>query len=623
MKVYLDVEDRLAEAEHALHVEGDLRASRRRFDDAYLEADAQGDGPSLARAALGLGGVWVHEHRTATAAGLVRARQHRALSVIDPHSSLAFRLRARLCAEEDYRTGGHAAILDLLAQARGVGDPVAVAETLSLAHHCVLGPHHGALRLDLAEELIGQAPCTARRGDLLMGLMWRTVDLFLNGDPHAERSLEELRGLLAEEDHLAVGFVASAMDTMLSIRAGRFTQAQELAGRCGERGVEAGDIDALGWFCEQLGTVRWYQGRFAELVPVLSELVNSPMLSAVDHSYVAALAVAAAAAGERRLAVGMLARLRAMELPHSSSWMITVHCQAEAAHLLQDADAAAHAYALLSPFADLPVMSSLAIACLGSAHHALGMAALTIGDLDRAVDHFEQAVHANLALGHWPAAVLSRWRLGQVLARRDGQHDQRARREQAGAQQEAAHLGMVLPGSTAPPRSQGACRRQGRYWQVELGGKAVLVEHSVGMRHLATLMANPGREIRALDLAAGPGAAEGIEEAAHLVLDEQARRTYKQRLSQVRAEIDELEAMHDLERAASLRAEREWLLAELAAATGMNGRTRQFAGTEERARIAVGKAIRRALTRIEEADPAIGEALRATLHTGQRCCYRP
>jgi hypothetical protein len=37
----------------------------------------------------------------------------------------------------------------------------------------------------------------------------------------------------------------------------------------------------------------------------------------------------------------------------------------------------------------------------------------------------------------------------------------------------------------------------------------------------------------------------------------------------------------------------------------------------------VGKAIRRALARITEADAVIGEHLRQTVHTGVRCSYWP
>jgi len=624
-----DIAFALLAGERALHVEGDLRAARRWFETAYRQAEPGEDGHALARAALGLGGIWVHEHRTSATWGMVRARQRQALSLVDPDSPLALRLTARLCGEEDYRAGGHERILRVLAQARTAADPIALAETLSLAHHCLLGPGHLALRLSLAEELIGTAARTGRRGDLLMGLMWRTVDLFMAADPHAERSLKELRDLLTAEDHLAVGFVTGAIEVMMSTRAGRFDQAEALAGACAQRGAVAGDVDVTGWYGGQLTAIRWFQGRVAELLPSMTELAGSPTLSAVDNSPLAGLAVTAATAGDHRTATGLLARLPVADLPRSSSWLTTMYGIVEAAHLLRDADTAARAHELLLPYAGLPVIASLGVTCFGSVRHCLGMAMLTTGELDLAIEHLRAAVRANLALGHWPAGVLSRHRLGQALALRHGRHDEAARRETAQAAREADELGMTLPappvGSGAPPRPRGVCRmrRDGKQWLLEFGGRRVLVGPSVGLRHLAALVANPGDEIPATDLAAGIRAPESASASAQPVLDAAARDAYKQRLARLQAEIDDLEAMNDLERAAALRLEYEWLVAELASATGIGGRTRAFTGSEERARVAVGKAIRRALDRIAEADPVIGAELRVTVHTGVRCSYLP
>jgi hypothetical protein len=71
------------------------------------------------------------------------------------------------------------------------------------------------------------------------------------------------------------------------------------------------------------------------------------------------------------------------------------------------------------------------------------------------------------------------------------------------------------------------------------------------------------------------------------------------------------------------RAERDWLVAQLSSAVGLGGRTRAFPDQPERARVAVGKAIRRALVKITKADDVIGEHLRQTVHTGVRCSYWP
>ncbi|GAA2215383.1 hypothetical protein GCM10009850_108510 [Nonomuraea monospora] len=607
--------------ERALSVDGDLRAARYWFDAAYQDAELSGDPEQLARAALGLSGVWVHEHRTCADWERVRTRQCHALRLLDPRTPLALRLRARKAAEEDYRAGTHDAILRLLDRAREAGDPVALAETLSLAHNCLLGPEHGARRIGLSQELIGQAGLTGRRGDALMGLLLRTVDLFLEAAPKAERSLEELQSMLAAKEHRAIGFVVSAIKVMLSIRAGKFEEAETLAAVCAELGDATGDVDATGWYGWQLVAIRWLQGRGAELVPALSEMVHSPTLSALDNSYLASLAAAAAEAGDRRTAEGLLARLRGAGLPRSSTWMTSMYFMAEAAHLLRDTETAAYVHDALAPFAELPVIAGHGVTCLGSAHHPLGVASLTLGEADRAVEHLRAAVRQNLALHHWPATVLSRHRLGQALALKGGSGD-----EGPNVAREAAELGMVLPKAVTRPDETGGvcrCRRRGLHWLLELDGRSALVGHSVGMGYLATLMANPGQEIPAIDLAAGAETVKSAAGSEQPVLDEVARRTYKERLARLDSEIDELESMNDLERAATLRMEREWLLAELAAATGIGGRARPFAGTEERARIAVGKAIWRAVDRVAAVDPTIGEELRATVRTGARCCYQP
>jgi hypothetical protein len=61
----------LAAGERALHVEGDLTDARSWFAKAYAAAEHVGDRDVMAAAALGLGGLWVHEHRTAADAASV------------------------------------------------------------------------------------------------------------------------------------------------------------------------------------------------------------------------------------------------------------------------------------------------------------------------------------------------------------------------------------------------------------------------------------------------------------------------------------------------------------------------------------------------------------------------
>ena len=124
----------------------------------------------------------------------------------------------------------------------------------------------------------------------------------------------------------------------------------------------------------------------------------------------------------------------------------------------------------------------------------------------------------------------------------------------------------------------------------------------------------------ALLLAAGLSAlgAAGEGGPAHPVLDQAAITEYRNRLKRLDAELDQREPVDE-----EARAERDWLVAQLASAAGFGGRVRSFPDQGERARVAVGKAIRRALARITEADPVLGDHLRQTVHTGVRCSYWP
>jgi len=625
----------------ALWVDGDRLASRDWFDAAYRRAESEGDVVAMAWSALGMSGLWPDEHRDGAVAVLVDTRLRRVLGGVDPGSSVGLRVRARLAGEADYRRGEHAAILAVAQEARQAGDSVAWAEAVSLAHHCLLGPEHGALRHTLARELIAESFQTARRSDLLMGLLWRTVDSFLDADRHAERYLCDLKGVLAQHGHLAVGFVVNAIEVMLAIRAGRFELAESLAQACVERGEAAGDADVVGWHGMHVLAIRWYQGRVGEVVPALRELVTSPTLSAVDNFHLAALALAAATTGDHRQAAGGLARLRAGDpawLPRSSSWLATMYAIVEAANLLDDAVTSAAVYDLLHPFGHLPVMAGPGVACFGSAQHALGVAALTTGDAAQAVTHLRAAVRDNLSIGHWPAATLSRARLAQALAVRGSRADAaEAQRELSTATEDAAGLGMTLPAyqqrnPTARARRGNqqplGCRRHGSKWVVEFGERTATVKDCLGMGYLATLLANPGSEISAARLAAGPGllslaAADSAASSHQPILDETAMRSYRQRLGDLQADVDACHASGDTAGADKAQTELDWLINELKTASGLAGRQRTFTNTDELARISVSKAIRRALQHITTADATIGQQLRDTITTGQRCSYRP
>jgi hypothetical protein len=148
-----------------------------------------------------------------------------------------------------------------------------------------------------------------------------------------------------------------------------------------------------------------------------------------------------------------------------------------------------------------------------------------------------------------------------------------------------------------------------------------------GLRDLATLLAAPGRPVAAAKLvaaAAGEAAVPAdLRLGADEVLDDRARQELRARLLDLEEEIEEADRWHDQERAARAAVERDALVAELAAAAGLGGRTRRLGDQSERARKTVTARIRDVIDRVERLHPALGAHLRASVTTGTYCSYSP
>ena len=358
-------------------------------------------------------------------------------------------------------------------------------------------------------------------------LLRQAVDLFLDGHRHAERRFAQA----AEAAGPAADPTVAAIRVMLAIRAGRLSEAEALAGERRDRARSAGDPEADAVHGEQIAAIRWFQGRITEIWPSFGRDAD-------------------------RCAP-----------PRSTARVGVLFLMVEAAAHRDDATACARAYDELLPHAGRPAIAGPALLCLGAVQHALGVAALTSGRADLAVAHLRAAVEENLALRHWPALVLSRFRYAQALTRRGLGPDARLAAEVlATARREAGELGMPHPAyaGEAPPRSAVAtCDRTGGQWRLRYGRRTVLAPDSVGMSHLAVLLAHPGRPVAAADLVAG-----------------------------VRA-------------------------VRVRGAGGADPLDR------ERARLAAGKAIRRAIAAITRLDPRVGAHLEECVRPGTRCAYLP
>ncbi|WP_244522678.1 transcriptional regulator [Geodermatophilus africanus] len=274
---------------------------------------------------------------------------------------------------------------------------------------------------------------------------------------------------------------------------------------------------------------------------------------------------------------------------------------------------------------------------------ARGRVRLADGDVAGAEESSSDAAQLWNEVGAPYEAAHARLTLAAAHAARGSEH--RAALERRAAR--AILDGIEAAPSPAPARldphdderpmaSANAFRREGDYWSVTFDGDTVRVRDLKGMRHLARLLADPGREFHVLDLVAaeaGHGADDDGHRAAELaqsthgdageMLDARAKEAYRRRLAEIDDDLAEAHETGDAERAAQSAAERDFLVQELARAFGLSGRERRAASASERARAAVTRAVRQAIARIAEHQPRLGGHLGRTIRTGTYCAYLP
>jgi hypothetical protein len=335
---------------------------------------------------------------------------------------------------------------------------------------------------------------------------------------------------------------------------------------------------------------------------------------------------------------------------------------------LNEPEAAGSLYPILLPYAGhiIAFTAPQPVVCHGSASYYLALLATVTARWAEAADQFEAAIQAHDRLGAGSFLARTRFEYARMLLRRGRAADRsRAVELLDRALATASTLGMAavaegiqtlraaqtagpLPEepaaaeAAAPEGSRNVFRREGEYWTVCYEEAVVRLKDAKGLRHLARLLAHPGREFHAADLEAAEGQASpaapvgprrraedgelqvrpDLGDAGEL-LDATAKAAYKARLEELRAELEEAEGRNDPARAAKARAERDFLVDELARAVGLGGRDRRAASHTERARLNATRAIRAAMANLARANPSLGRHLSSTIRTGRYCSYTP
>jgi tetratricopeptide (TPR) repeat protein len=279
----------------------------------------------------------------------------------------------------------------------------------------------------------------------------------------------------------------------------------------------------------------------------------------------------------------------------------------------------------------------------GPRERVLGILDSVLGDHAQAESKLRNALAVVTAAGFLPWIAQLEDDLGQALERAG----QRAEAAACFARAAAHAADVPMPGlverasarharltgtEQAPPStSVPAARRptalglfrQGELWRLEFDGRTLTLRHSRGLELLARLVERAGQEIHVLALASDEPGSSLEDDIPGAGIDEQARRAYRQRLTELELAVAEAERAHDLGRSARLEREREALAAELERAFGLGGRARRSGSASERARVNVQRRLKDALARIGELDPECGRFLGTAVRTGNYCLFVP
>jgi AAA ATPase-like protein len=471
---------------------------------------------------------------------------------------------------------------EAVAMARRLGDSAALAAALSARCDAISGPDHVAERRAAAAEIIALAQAGRDRTRELLGRRLLVVALAEAAEWPAVDAEISSYARLAE--HLAqprlTWYVPLWQGTRALMR-GDLARAEEHAGELSRLTERAGSLNA-----RLLGLVQRFirlvsEGRADELAGDFAEIVR--LIPDDPQAGACARALLNAHRGQLAEARADLDQVATAAVPRDGDWLAKHVEVAEAAVLAGHRSAAEVAYQRLTPYAGHCVVAGILAGSWGSVAAHLGLLAGYLGRAEDAAAHFALAAQLDAAAGAALAARTRQW-----------------------------------AGGAARPDDVAVFRRDTDVWTLRYAGRTVLVRDSKGLRDLAVLLARPGQQTHVSELtqAAGlPGSDAGP------LADRRALAAYRQRLRRIDADLDSAAAGGA--ETGALNREREALLAELSATTGLGGRPRAAGSPAERMRKAVTYRIRHAITRVADAHPELGRHLLVSVRTGTWCSYTP
>jgi DNA-binding CsgD family transcriptional regulator/tetratricopeptide (TPR) repeat protein len=266
----------------------------------------------------------------------------------------------------------------------------------------------------LAEEL-GDAEIQ------IEAMEWQVWALIALGDLEgARRCLERALALATTMRQPFMLHVAEHYSSAIALCEGRLAEAEAAAERSREwsRPMMTGR-DASGVYGVQMFGVRREQGRLAELAPVVRVLAAE---GRGTSAWQPGLAAVLAELGMEDEARRQLARVASAGLDslRESLWLASLTYLTDASSAVGDSEMAALVYPELQAHAGSNVVVGYGVACYGSSDRYLGMLAATLGDWERAEDHFEAALELNRRMGARTWLAHTAYEYGRLLLARGG-----------------------------------------------------------------------------------------------------------------------------------------------------------------------------------------------------------
>jgi tetratricopeptide (TPR) repeat protein len=511
---------------------------------------------------------------------------------------------------------------EALGLARRAGDPGSLAEVLDARLHALWDPDGARDRLEAGSEIVVLARAAGDGKRERDGLFWQFVALMeLGRVPEAESALAAFAREVTAAGEPDAAVMVTARHAMLAILHGRFDQASRLTEQVRDSAKEAGMADA-----EAISQTLALSIALDVSTPGATWDRSVDVLLATarerpGHLFEATAARVLAFLGRDDEAAAELDRALPRALAGSGPrWLSAITDLAIVAAATGDSAAAARIYDVLAPYRGRLVMWGGASTTSGSVAHQLGLLAACMGRDDEAVKDFEEAIELEERIGALPFLARSLAGLADAVAATGDFARASACRDRS--REIAQRLGMsVLLTRLGPTGNEWTLTRDGDDWVLTAGDEQARLRDGRGLHYLRALVVAPGQEIRALDLAAG--GAGLVSSAPGPVIDTAARDAYKRRLAVVTEALEAADRAGDEQAAQRAEDERQVLLGELRAATGLGGRDRQTGSEAERARVNVTRTLRLAIDKIAVTAPRAAAHLAASVRTGGACRYDP